>query len=232
MSRIVILLVDALESAEQDEDLERERIPYDVHRHYDDVLEITRACVDPVNGIRAEHSEQVVDDTCGNDVLSGCSDIDPYHVEHSCENHTDSDGVRNIGQEEYGLQSLLQGLDRIKTYRDKKREHGRDRYRKNTEENSVLKAVYKVLVFNYFYEILRVELERSSADRFETAVIFEECHSYGIDNGPDREYQQQYDGGGEVYPRLPLLFTVNHQSHLKNKVFLPFHGQRYRACWA
>ena len=61
--RIVVLLVDALQAAQKNENLEGERIPYDIDNKNGNVLPISRARVDPVDGICAENTEDVIDNT-------------------------------------------------------------------------------------------------------------------------------------------------------------------------
>ena len=75
LSRLVILLVNALKTAEKNEDLEGERVPYDVNHENDEgvvielILEVRalEECdrgstgVDPVDGIDAEDAKEIVD---------------------------------------------------------------------------------------------------------------------------------------------------------------------------
>mgnify|MGYP002513840726 CR=1 FL=1 len=59
---IVVLLVDALQTAQQHQDLKGQRVPDDVDHHHDDVGPVVRAGIDPVDGIAAEEHDDVVDD--------------------------------------------------------------------------------------------------------------------------------------------------------------------------
>ena len=105
---VVVLGIDALETGEEDEDLERDRRPDDVDAKRNHGRPSLRAG-DP-HDIAVE---EIVDDAVG--------------IEHDGEDHADGDGVCDIGEEEDGLEELLEPLQRIEADGDEKGDEGRKR---------------------------------------------------------------------------------------------------------
>ena len=209
---VVILLVDALETAQKDQDLEGQGVPDDVDHQHRDVGPVARAGVDPVDGIHTEQTQDVVDDTEGGVIGTKAND-----VEHSLEDHADGDGVGDVGEEEDGLEQSLQRLDGIQAHGDEQRQDGGDRHRQNGEEQGVLEAVLEALVVNDLDEVLDTELElQVAAQILHDAVIVPEGHPQGVEDGPYRKDEKQYDGGSEIQPRFPFMLAFYHITSPRN----------------
>ena len=113
--RFVILLVDALQAAEQYEYLERQCVPNDIddqYRHFCPIgSRVFVNIIQPVDRFYPEFSQKVVDKAPGFYVVGLIENAD--YVKERCEYQADCDRVGYVGQEENSLEKLLQGLDRI-----------------------------------------------------------------------------------------------------------------------
>ena len=199
LSCIVILLVDALQTAKKNKDLEGECIPYYINSKNENVVPPGRARVDPVDRLDSEETQEVVDDTCRSNyhILGGGVSND---VEHCRENHSDSYGVGNVGQEEYSLQESLQGLDSVKAYRNDQREDRRKRNSQHAKNHGVFKTGHKAFILNDLFKVTKapIEAEPTVLDRSKAVVILLERHNKGVYNGPECEDKQQHYRGSKV----------------------------------
>ena len=207
---LVILLVYALETAEKNEDLEGERVPYYVDYENGYISPIVRALVDPVYGIYAEEAEYVIDDTVGHVADSAGRRIDSSlisnDIEHCLEYHSDRDGVGNVRKEEYRLKESLKGLDRVKAYRDNESEDSRDRNGRNAEYHSRLEAISEALILNDVNEVLNAELKlKGAAYLLKHIVLIPKRHTQSIEYRPYGEYEKKHDSGGKIEPTLPFI---------------------------
>lgn len=157
--RVIILPVHALQPAQQDQDLERQRVPHDVDDHDGDVGRIAGAVVDPVDRLAAEKLDDVVDDACGDDDLVLRAVKAAHDVEHGGEHHADGDGVGHVGQEEDGLQRALQPLDGVEEHRDEQRQQRGDQHRRHAKHDRIAQAVQKALVLHDAHEVVHAEGE-------------------------------------------------------------------------
>ena len=71
----------------------------------------------------------------------------------------------------------------------------------------------------YKLKVADAEAERSAADSLKSAVSFEKRHSHGVYYRPDRKHQQKHYRGGQIKPRLELIFLF-HDFILRNGSFL------------
>ena len=155
----------------------------------------------------------VVDDTEGGVIGTKAND-----VEHSLEDHADGDGVGDVGEEEDGLEQSLQRLDGVQAHGDEQRQDGGNRHRQDGKEQGVLEAVLEALVVNDLDEVLDTELElQVSAQILHDAVIVPEGHPQGVEDGPYRKDEKQYDGGSEVQPRFPFMLAFYHITSPRNE---------------
>ena len=207
---LVILLVDAGQTAQQDQDLEGQGVPHDVHHQHEHVGRVGGAVVDPVDPGAAEELDHVVDDAGGDDQLVLRAEEAAHDVEHGGEHHADGDAIGHIGQEEDGLQSLLQGLDGVQGHGHQQGQQGGDGHREHAQQDGVFEALHKAAVVDHLFKVGEAELEAGAARGLQAAVILQESHAHGVDDGPHGEHQQQHNGGGQVQPGFPLLFAFYH----------------------
>ncbi len=200
LGRVVVLLVDALQTAQQNEDLKGQGVPHDVHDHNDTVVQQRRTGVHPVDGVAAQPHNDVVDNTPairgGGAVGKGAAQTD--HVKHSRKHHADGDGVGHVGQEEDGLQSLLQRLDGVEGHRNQQSQRGGDRDGGHAQHGRVAQALQEVLFLHHFQKVLNTELKGAAAHSGQITVFVQEGDAHGVDDGPYGKDQQQHNGGGEV----------------------------------
>ncbi len=210
LSGVIVLLVNALESAEKDKDLEGERVPYDVDRHNGDICGISRACIYPVNGISAEELNYVVYNSCRNNKLIFAAEVISDHVEHCREYHTDSDGVCYVRKEVNCLKESRKRSYRVKAHCYDEREDRRDRHSQHAEKDRIEQTVLKVVVLNDLLEVVKAVIELIADVREGLIISLLNRHMKRIDNRPDGKYQKKYDSGGKIQPRFPLMLTFYH----------------------
>ena len=189
---IVILLVDALQAAQQDQNLERQGVPDDIHRHNRQVGSIAGLGIDPVDGLAAEEHDDVVDDAPG--IGAGAVRTQADDIEHCREHHADGDGVGDIGQEENGLQELLQGLDRVQSHSNQQSQQGGQRHGQEGQPNGVLQTGEEILIGQHFDEVANTHLIGNTYQGAQGVIVFQKSQTHCIDNGPNCKDQQQHNG--------------------------------------
>ena len=213
----VVLLVDALQTAQKHQDLEGQRIPNDIEDQHEHVGPVTGAGIDPVDGIAAEEHDDVVDQAVGG-YQTGNLEV-AHHVEHGGKHHADGDGVGHIGEEEDGLQELLQGLDGVERHGDEQRQERGERHRDDRQQGRVLQRGEEAVIAQNRLEVFNADGEGDNlllVDGSEAVIVVQECQANRIDDGPHREHQQQYDRRGQIKPCFPLMLAVYHITSPQN----------------
>ena len=230
--RFVVLPVDGLQAAQQDQNLEGQGVPDDVDDHHHHIGGVGGAVVDPVDPGSAEELNDVVDDAGSHHDLVFRAVEAAHDVEHGGEHHADGDGVGHVGQEENGLQGLLQKFDGVQRHGDQQGQNGGDRHRPQAQEHRILQAGQKLAVLDDLDEVAKPELKAGAAGRFQTAVPFQQGHAHRVDDGPDGENQKQHNSRGKVQPRFPLIFAVDHITSPQTQAVFPSPCGKQRACGA
>ncbi len=191
LGSIVVLLVDALQATQQNKDLKGQGIPNNIDDHNNDVCAVAGTCIDPVDGFTAKKLNDVVNNAPGICIAAFGTEADD--VKHSGQHHADGDGVGDIGQEEDGLQKLLQRLDGVERHGDQQCQHSGDGHCGNTQTDCIGQTPQESLVLDNSQEVAETKLKGCAADFLQTAVVFQKCHTQGVNNGPGGKYQQQDD---------------------------------------
>ena len=194
----VVLLVDVLQTAQQHQDLERQRVPDDVRAYHEHVGAPAGTDVDKIDRIGAEQADEAVDDRLGLYQVA-----DGNAVEHHFEDHADGNGVGDVRQEEYGLEHPLQRLDRVERHRDQQRQRRGDRHRDDAEQHRVFEALLEVNEVDDGLEVAETDLIRGGEAVGSVAV--QQRHAEGIDQRVKGEYQQQYQRGRQIDPGFVLV---------------------------
>ena len=221
LRRVVILLVDALQTAQQHQNFEGQRVPHDVDNHDEHVRPVFRALVNPVDVVPAEKLNDIIDNALGLNQTLHVRHADD--VEHRGENHADGDGVGHIGQEEDGLQYLLQGLDGVQRNRNQQRENRRNWHGEQAQEHRVFQRRLEAAVADNRLEVLDANGEGGTADFAQAVVVIQECQPHRVDNRPDRKDQQQHDGRGKIEPCFPLMLAFYHLTSPRTECECPRH---------
>ena len=190
---IVILPIYTLQTAQKNKYLKGKSVPHYINYHYRHIGNIGRAGVYPVDRLSAEKLDNIIYDSPG--IRHITSLLKTYYIEHCGENHTDSNGICNVGQEEYSLQGFLQRLYGIERYGNKQRKHGGNGYGGNAQDGGILQTLQKLFIFYNFYKILYTEIKRLAAYSRHISVTVEKRHTQCIEYGPNGEHQQQNDSG-------------------------------------
>ena len=218
-------------STKQNEDLKGQRVPHDIHHHHEDVGRVARAHVDPVDGLYAENTDDVVDNTCRDEQFPFTAEVVADHVEHGGKYHADRNRVGHVGQEEDGLQHSLQRPDRVQAHRNDECQERRDRNGQEANEHGVAKASKETAVLDHLLEVAKADVEGDTGNGGgHNIIIFKECHAQCVYDGPHRKDQQQHNGGREIDPRLPGMLTFYHitlprskfSSHPRGRTGIPY----------
>ena len=189
LSGIVVLLVDALQTAQQNQDLKGQRIPNDINDHYYHVCSVGGAGVDPVNGLSTEELNNVVDNAPG--IGNGAALLQANDIKHGGEDHADGDRIGHIGQKENGLQGLLQGLDGVQRHSNQQRQNGGDGNGGDTQQCCVFQTLQEIFVLNNFGKVGDTKLKVDTVHPLVVTVAFHQRHSNGVDDGPYSKDKQQ-----------------------------------------
>ena len=210
-----------LVTAQQYQNFEGQRVPHEVDNHDEHVRPVFRALGNPVDVVPAEKLNDIIDNALGLNQALHVRHTDD--IEHRGENHADGDGVGHIGQEEDGLQYLLQGLDGVQRNRDQQRENRRNRHGEQAQEHRVFQRRLEAAVADNRLEVLDANGEGGAADFAQAVVVIQECQPHRVDNRPDRKDQQQHDGGGEIEPCFPLMLAFYHLTSPRTECERPRH---------
>ena len=204
---VVVLLVDALQTAQQDQNLEGKRVPDDIEGHHENIVPIFRALIDPVDRLDAENAEDIVDNTRRLDQLVLTAEGRSDHVEHSRKDHTDGDRVGYVREKIDGLQESGQNLDGIEADSDQQRQQRRDRNGDHTQQNGVEQAALESRVGNDLEKVVNTNGKVDTAEPFHRIVAVLEGHRQGINDRPAGKNEKQNDTGGEIDPALPFIIV-------------------------
>ena len=207
---VVVLLIDALQAAQQNEDFEGQCVPHDVDHQHENVCPIGRTGINPVDFRSAEEFYNVVNDAGGVHHFVFASQETSRDVEHCCEHHADSDGVGNVGKEVDGLQNSSQRTDGVENHRNEQRQNCGDGNGQYAQQKSVFHCREESAPFNNTFEVFDAESEFLTACCGQHSVSVGKRHVQGVDDWINRKYQQQYYCGRKVQPCFPMLFRFYH----------------------
>ncbi len=212
---VVVLLVDRLHSTEEYQDLEGKSRPDLVHYHDYvfcpgdlDSTEIPHgaACLDPLHRSQTETLKDVIDQADRFDIFLSTDD-----GEECREHRAHSKGVGEVGQEQYGLVSLLQCLDGIERDGDDECEQSAQRHGNDGEKQSIHQALVETraagagIAANDADEVLEADALVGAG---QAVVVLLESIDEGGEDGPECEYQHEYECRSHEEPTALCLHAA------------------------
>jgi len=215
--RVVILFIYALQTAEQNQNLEGQRIPYDIDDkdgHFRPIA-VRADTVYPVDGFSAKLHNDAVDKAVGLNKVGEHKVA--YDVKERRKDHTDSNRVGYVGQEENRLEEFLQGLDCIQANGNKQRKHRGEGDGDYRQQQGGFQCRFKLIPRRQNrLEVFKTKGEGVAADVAHTVIVVQKRHTDGIDDRPYGKDCKQNDCGQEIEPSLPLVKSFVRKVYTKS----------------